>query len=69
MSEWLDFYDPLGMNRDSPVYHERIVIWRENWPEPKIVAYSELSPLMNVIGLKWKPLPHERRDAASPNGS
>ena len=55
-SAWRDYHNPYWRpGQDSPRQHSSIWIWREGWSAPQLTSNDKLNPMMNVVGLKWKP--------------
>lgn len=62
MSEqtWRPAHDPYGLHSEHPWDYEGIEIWREEWPEPRATKWEDMNPMMNVIGLQWRPISERR---------
>ena len=41
----------------DPYAFDRVWINREGWESPEVVDPRILDPMMNVVGLMWKPAP------------
>lgn len=63
---WRPVHDPFGTSPDHPRDYDAIEIWREEWSEPQATKWANLHPMMNVIGLQWRPI-SERRHTLLPN--
>lgn len=42
---------------DSPYSRDEVKIVRDDWQDPVTVDPNRLHPMMNVIGLYWRPSP------------
>lgn len=48
---------PQPASTPTPYSHERVSIMRDGWEAPVIASPRSMDPMMNVVGLYWKPLP------------
>lgn len=46
----------LGNVTEFPRDYERIEIWRDGWAEPQATRWEDINPMMNAIGLMWRPI-------------
>lgn len=53
---FMAWHDPYHVMLDSPYNHDRVWIWRKEWPEPHLVVVRDLNEAMNVMGLLWRPV-------------
>lgn len=58
----------LAMAMPWPRDAEKIWIWRVDWEFPSLTAPRDISPLMNMNGLWWKPW-RPTRPPSSPDGN
>lgn len=45
----------------QPLDYVELELWREEWPETRLVRPEEMPPEMNVAGLYWRPAGPLRR--------
>lgn len=54
-NEWHNA-DAWTPNRPSMYDHEEVWLTRAEWDGPKRMKVRDIHPMMNAIGLKWRPV-------------
>lgn len=60
-TSWRPVHDPFArVPLDHPRDYDAIEIWREGWDVAQPANWGDMDPMMNVIGLMWRPTSERR---------